>query len=355
MSGLTFAHPLAMVISVLILPAVALLWYFNFKMRVRGNNRYGDARLLAGVSRSVSLKDEVRVFAVWAMSVFLVVIAAADPALPAAPAVVSSGSMQVVVVIDVSNSMAQEYYRRDMSVPESGIPAGSFGTCLDMAKQLTVDEIMPAIRGNEIGVVGYAGRGFPQAELTHDLESVSWVLRHWMKVKDVPGVGSDYAAGLRQAVSIFDRSENGGRQRVIVLFSDGGFTGNENDLAEVLQLLKDHGIRLVVVAVGSPVPMAIPMYDNQNRYIGDFPGNGNVELVKTDETKLRSLAAQADGIYIRLLARQRLNIDWASALASDRAVTEFAHIYQIPLSMAALLFAALLLRGLRSSRRPSSR
>lgn len=354
MSSLTFTQPQVVALAAIALPVVAALWYFNFRMRNRAKQRYGDIRLLSGFAMNEKLKDGWRILAIWSAAVLLIVIAAADPVLPAAPAIVSKGTMQVVVVIDVSNSMAQEYYRQDMVVPDGGIPPGSFGSSLDMAKQITVDQIMPAIRGNQIGIVGYAGSGFPQAELTTDFESVKWVLSHWMKVKNVPGVGSDYAAGLKQAVSIFARSNTSAHERVIVLISDGGFTGTQKDLDEVMQLLKQQHIRLVVVAVGSPSPMPIPMYDYQDRYIGDFPGNGNVEVVKTDETKLRQLSTQADGAYFRLLSGQRLDIDWAHALSSDSAVSEFTHIYQMPLFLAAILIAALFLRGLtrRSTRRP---
>ncbi len=272
MFGLSFQHPSALAVVLIALPLVTAIWILNFKSRILARRRYGEERLLSRISRTPSLKREINVLAVWLAVTFLLSVAAADPVLPEAPAVVSNGTMQVVVVIDVSNSMAQEYYRDDMSVPESGVPQGSFGSSLDMAKQLTTNEIMPAIRGNEIGVVGYAGRGFPQAELTFDLESVTWVLRHWMQIKDVPGIGSDYAAGLRQAVDIFDRSRHDDRERVIVLFSDGGFTGTEGDLAEVLALMEERNIRLVVVALGSPTPMSIPMYDYRDRYVGDFSG-----------------------------------------------------------------------------------
>lgn len=346
MSGLSFAQPQALALAAVVLPLVTLLWYLNFKMRRQAERRYGEPRLLVKSAPLLKLKRERKVLVLWSVIVVLAVLASADPVLPAAPAIVSNGSLQVVVVIDVSNSMAQEYYRNDVPVPEGGVPSGSFGTCLDMAKHLTVDEIMPAIRGNEIGIVAYAGRGFPQAELTVDMESVAWVLEHWMKVKDVPGVGSDYAAGLRQAVGIFDRSGHDDRQRVIVLFSDGGFTGTEADLAEVLELMRQRNIRLVVVAVGSPTSMSIPMYDWQNRYVGDFPGHGAVELVQTDEENLRQLAAQSGGEYIRLLSGQNFAIDWARALASDRAVSEFSHVFQYPLAAAAVLFAVLLMRGL---------
>lgn len=350
MFGLNFQQPSALAVVLIALPLVTAIWFLNFKSRILARRRYGEERLLSRMSRTPSLKREVNVLAVWLAVTFLLSVAAADPVLPEAPAVVSNGTMQVVVVIDVSNSMAQEYYRDDMSVPEDGVPQGSFGSSLDMAKQLTTEEIMPAIRGNEIGVVGYAGRGFPQAELTFDLESVTWVLRHWMQIKDVPGIGSDYAAGLRQAVDIFDRSRHDDRERVIVLFSDGGFTGAEDDLAEVLALLAERNIRLVVVALGSPTPMSIPMYDYRDRYVGDFPGNGNVELVSTETANLQRLAAQAGGQYIRLLSGQPLRIDWASTLASNRSASESSHIYQFPLALAMLLYAGALMRGLYRSR-----
>lgn len=346
MSALSFAQPWAFLLAAVALPVLASLWHLNFQARTRARRRYGEERLLAKSEKPLKPAQEMPVLAVWSVAILLVVLAAADPLLPDSPSTVSGGTMEVVVVIDLSNSMAQEYYRNDMTVPEGGIPAGSYGTSLDMAKQLTVEEIMPAIAGNEIGIVGYSGRGFPQSELTDDFEAVAWVLRHWMKVKNVPGVGSDYAVGLRTAVDIFDRSARDDRERVIVLFSDGGFTGSESDLAEVLNLMRERNIRLVVVAVGSPTPMPIPMYDYQDRFVGDFPGNGQVELVSTDEANLRALAAQEGGQYIRLLSGQDFRIDWARALASDRAVMQFAHVYQYPLAVAALLFAALLLRGL---------
>lgn len=350
MFGLNFQQPAALALVLIALPLMAGIWFLNFKARTIARRRYGEERLLSRISRTPSLKREVKVLLVWLAVVLLLTVAAADPVLPAAPAVVSKGTMQVVVVIDVSNSMAQEYYREDMSVPEDEVPPGAFGSSLDMAKQLTTEEIMPAIRGNEIGVVGYAGRGFPQAELTFDFESVTWVLNHWMQIKDVPGIGSDYAAGLRQAVDIFDRSRHDDRERVIVLFSDGGFTGTESDLAEVLSLLEERNIRLVVVALGSPTPMSIPMYDFRDRYVGDFPGNGNVELVSTDAANLQRLASQAGGEYIRLLSGQSLSIDWTSALSSNRSASESSHIYQFPLSLAMLLYAVLLLRGLYRGR-----
>ncbi len=349
MSGLSFAQPQALASLLVALPLVALFWLLNFKMRSWSQRQYGEARLLSKSAPLLALKQERKVLALWLSVAALIAISAADPVLPAAPSTVSTGTMQVVVVIDVSNSMAQEYYRRDMSVPGAETPQGAFGTCLDMAKHVTVDQIMPAIRGNEIGVVAYAGRGFPQAELTTDFESVGWVLSHWMNVKDVPGNGSDYAAGLRQAVAIFDRSAVPASDRVIVLFSDGGFTGSDEALTEVLAEMNQRGIRLVVVALGSPTPMPIPMYDWQDRYVGDFPGHGDVELVRTDEANLRALAQRAEGQYVRLLSGQNFDVDWAATLSSGNVAMVFSHIFQFPLALAALVFAFTVLRGLKLS------
>ncbi len=344
-----FLRPWLLTAMALVLPIVGALWYFNFYMRLKARRNYGEPRLVDKYSRPMRLRSELLVLFSWLASIAFIMIAAAGPIRPAAPANVPAGTLQVIVVWDVSKSMLSEEYRpylSDENSPPEGM--GPFGNRVDMVRHVVMKQLMPALVGNELGIVTYSGNGFVQAELMDEFESMKWVLVNWVKPGAAPGGGSDYAEGLLTAITMFKEAvPANGKERVIVLFSDGGFTGTPEGLAEAVKLLQENGIRLVIVGVGSKDPVVLPEYNANGQLIGYLKNKeGQTATAALEEQNLINLSGQTGGEYIHLEPSTKLDIKWASTLAGSKMEKHGVNVYHYPLGAGLALLLLVFGRGL---------
>jgi hypothetical protein len=348
---MNFMHAEYLLALGVILPAVFLLAWAGFRAKLAARQRYGETRLVDRYTRRVTLAKHMVGAALWAATAALLVVAAAGPTLPETPDQVRAGTMQVIVVLDVSKSSGAEDYRGKMP----GSPAGSApsdgpsGARIDMAKYQIL-QIMQSISGNELGVVTYQGEGFAQSDLTTDFTALKFVVQHFVKVGSAPGGGSDFARGLKTAVEAFKRDEAPNKERVIVLFSDGGFTGDSAELAEVLALMKKENIKLVIVGTGGTTPTPIPVYDGRV-FKGYLQKEGTVVTTTIEEGPLRQVAAYTGAEYHYLAPGQTdLNIHWANTLGGSRTEPRVAHVYPYFVGAALVLLVLLSLSGLSRKR-----
>ncbi|MCI4370804.1 MAG: VWA domain-containing protein, partial [Thermoplasmata archaeon] len=166
----------------------------------------------------------------------LVVLALAQPRWgrvfgPDAPA-----GHDVVLLVDVSRSMAAED-----AVPDRlgvAIEAGS-----SLLRALATGE------GNRASVVAFAGRGVVRCPLTAHLDSAVDVLRG-LRAGDVQPGGTDLGAALDTAIGAFDDEEHE-EGRTIVVFSDG--EDHVGSWASEIDRLRVGGIIVHSVAIGDPL------------------------------------------------------------------------------------------------------
>lgn len=359
MFGITLQAPEYLGAGLLAVLLCGLFLRAGYRAREQARVSYGEPRLVDHYSRPLNPLNELFIFCGYALVFLFLGLTAAAPVVQGAAVRARAGALDVVVVSDVSRSMASEEYRPFM--PErQGVPAhevpGAYGSRLDFVKHMIESRIMPAIADNRLGIITYSGLGFTQAELTYDHNSLRWILRHWMPVGGAPGNGSDFASGLKEALQLFGGpvSPSGEssaqpvaeeRGRVIVLFSDGGFTGNQEDLRRVISELARRQVRLVIVGVGGNQPSPIPQYSQSGEMRGNLMRDGQAVLTHFEEEPLLALRAATNGEYIRLPPGEALNIDWATLLAADRVETGERHLFMFPLSAALVLLGVLQVRG----------
>lgn len=356
METISFLRPLLLFALAAVVPLTAGALFLGYHARRNARKAYGEERLVNQYSSTPSRRTEVAVGIAWVFAMALLVIGLAGPIMPAAPDTVPAGTLRVVVVTDVSKSMSAEDYRAQMPAKD-GFPAaevpGPYGTRLEIVKQVIEKQIMPAISGNQLGIATYCGNGFDQADLTDDFVSLRWVIDNWMNVGNAPGGGSDYAEGLSMALQIFKTAKESNTQKVIVIFSDGGFTGDQAGLDKVLDEIKQNGIRVVIVGVGSDTPIPIPVYDAKTGQMTGYVQDDKKATVTTgiEEGNLEKLRAATDGTYVRLNPRENLNVQWASKLTGSRTLTHEKPLFQYPLGLAIALLFGLLLRGVYTGRK----
>lgn len=353
MFGITLQSPWLIGAALAAIGLAAAFWWVGYRARVSARASYGEPRLLDRYSKPLNRGAEIFLFFGYASVLLLLGIAAAEPVLEGRPINARAGSVEVVVVTDVSRSMASEEYRSFMpdrnGLAASQVP-GAYGSRLDFVKYAIESRIMPSLSNNRLGIVTYSGLGFTQAELTYDHPSLRWILRHWMPIGGAPGNGSDYASGLMEALELFNDAPaddpSQARERVIVLFSDGGFTGDADYLRRVVSELGRRRVRLVIVGVGGAQPSAIPLYSASGELQGNLMRNGQPVLTHFEEERLLALSAATNSEYIRLAPGDSLNISWANVLAGDRVETGVRHLFAFPLGAALVLLSLLQMRGI---------
>ncbi|MBK9204434.1 MAG: VWA domain-containing protein [Candidatus Obscuribacter sp.] len=344
-----------------VLPAMAALLYFSYRQRLAARKEWGEEKLIERFTRPFSRTRELIKGCLWLTATALVVLAAAGPLLTDSPIKVKEGSMRLIAVVDVSPSMAAEDYRSVMPGKEitdgrgrviKTIPVeqvvGPYGSRLDMAKYVIRRQIMPTLEHNKIGIVNYTGQGFVQAPLTDGYEALSWMMDKRMGINQAPGGGSDYAEGLKTALEMFKTQPQDSLQKVILLFTDGGFTGDPEELTKVLAAVREQNIRIIVVGMGSTNPTYIPKYSADGQSTGFVEKDGEAVKTAIDEAALQTLVSQTGGDYIRLDpdSPPRVKIEWARSFGATNSEQHDDPIFQYPLGAALLLMGVLMGIGL---------
>ncbi len=348
---LHFLHPQYLSALWLIVPAALCLLYLSFVLRRKARRSFGEEELLARTSRPLKLAGEAALATLWVALLTLLVIAASGPVTRSLPTSIKAGSLQVICIMDVSKSMAAEDYRAIMPMKDGKPPElvpGPYGTRLDYAKYIVQSQLMPSLTGNQLGIVTYSGAGWEQVPLTDEWRSTKWVMDNFIFIGNAPGGGSHFDEGLMKALEMFDRDKISGREQVIVLFTDGGFSGDKEILSKALAAVKQKGIRMIIVGLGSPTPTPIPVYNPQGQAVDLFKLDGQVAMTSRDDAGLADLQLQSGAELIKLepTGGNTLHISWAATLGGSKAESQDNPVFQYPLALALILLTALFMRGI---------
>ncbi len=165
----------------------------------------------------------------------LLIVAIAQPRWGRSPGAGPPPGHDVVLLVDVSRSMAAED-----AVPDRLAAAIGAGSGLIRA--------LAAEPGNRVAVVAFAARGVVRSGLTADLDAAAEALRS-LRPGDVQPGGTDLGAALVAAAGAFDDEEHA-EGRTIVVLSDG--EDHAGSWAPAAGRLREAGIIVHSVAIGDP-------------------------------------------------------------------------------------------------------
>lgn len=185
----------------------------------------------------------------------------------------SSGA-EVMICLDVSNSMLAQDYSPSR---------------LDRAK-LAISLFVDKLKDERIGLIIFAGESFVQLPITCDyLSAKSWISN--IGTDSVPVQGTAIGDAIRTAVRSFSGQSD--KSRAIILITDG--ENHEDDAIEAARdAFEAGGTRVFTVGVGSPEGKPIPI---GGELLKD--NNGEIVVSKLDEEGLQSIAAAGGGMYAR--------------------------------------------------------
>lgn len=315
-----------MLLGLLLVPAMAALFWFGAWKRKTLLARFGDPALMARLAGSVSVRARWVKAGLILSALALLVLALARPQFGTRVETVRRRGQDVMVAVDLSNSMLAE----DITPNR-----------LDRAR-LAILRLIQNLDGDRIGLVAFAGDAFVQSPLTVDYAAAAMFLNA-MDPEMMPVQGTDLGEALRMSLDALDQGAR--EDRLVVLVTDG--EDHEGGIDQLLQRAASSGVRIHTVGIGSPEGVPIPENPGQaGSRAFKRDEEGNVVTTRLDEGTLRRIAAETGGRYVRVAPGATALEDLVDEIAAGEGeeldaleITQFEEQYQIFLGLAlALLF-----------------
>jgi Ca-activated chloride channel homolog len=268
-----YQHP-ELIVGLMALPFVGLLFWYVLRWKSSVTTRIGDERLVKELTRDHSAIRYILKFGFAVLALASVIIAMVDPMRAGSMDKVERKGVDVMIALDVSNSMLAEDIKPNR---------------LEKAKQL-VNRLIAQLPDDRIGLVLFAGRAYMQMPLTTDHGAAEMYVQN-AQPGVVPSQGTMISEALKLSASAFNSKER--KYKAIVLITDG--EDHDPESLEMTKQLEANGVIVNTVGIGSSLGTPIP-----DPSTGQFKkdAEGNTVLSKLNEGELKQLASSTKGIYV---------------------------------------------------------
>jgi len=269
-----FAQPDYLYLLILVPILIGLFLYSNFR-RKRNIKQFGNPELLAELMPNVSkIRPSLKFYLQLAAFIFVVIVLA-QPQFGAREETTTRKGIEVMIALDVSNSMLAEDVRPNR---------------LERAKQI-VSQLVDNLGNDRIGLIVFAGDAFVQLPITVDHVSAKMFLST-INTQMVANQGTAIGTAIDLAIRSFGQADDIGR--TIILITDA--ENHEDDAVGAARLAVENGITVNVIGIGTPQGAPIPIPGTMS-FRTDR--SGNVVVTHLNEELGREIARAGQGIYIR--------------------------------------------------------
>ncbi len=218
------------------------------------------------------------------VSLFFLVIAVARPQFGSKLKEEKSEGIEMMLVVDVSNSMLAEDFEPSR---------------LERTKY-AIGKLFEGLKQDRVGLVVFAGEAKVQLPITTDYRMARAFTKR-ISPSLVSVQGTDLAQALSLATISFSSTTGVNRSRAIILITDG--EGHSGDIMAAAEQAKAEGIRIYTIGIGTPEGAPIQI---DGEFLKDE--KGDMVVTKLDEATLESIAQATDGLYVRA-SKQDLGLD----------------------------------------------
>ena len=278
----SFADPARL--SLLAAPVVAaLLTLLRHRRRLKLQRRLASPavwrRLLGGTPATGVLR-----MMAWCVAAAFVVLALARPQWGELPGEESIRTRDLVVALDVSDSML---------CPD--LQPSRLARSVEALVRL-----LPALEGNRVAVVVFAGEAYPLVPLTTDLAAVAAFL-DGIQPGMVALPGSNLQRAVDTSVSLLPEEGEG---RVLVLLTDG--ENLQGDLQSAVTALREAGVGMIGVVAGSERGGPIPEAGEGGGVHYKRDREGQPVITRAHPEVLAAVAEAVDGTTVNLADREAI-------------------------------------------------
>ena len=267
-----FAEPKYLMLLLLI-PVFFVIQVLVLKFRAKRIRRFGDQALVEKLMPSYSKAKVWLRLSLFAIAFMFFILGISRPQMGAILKEHKTRGAEVMVVLDVSNSMLAQDYSPNR---------------LERAK-LAISRMVDKLRDDRIGLIVFAGNSFVQLPITTDYVSAKMFLSS-ISTESVPIQGTAMGEAISTALRSFSAQSD--KSRAIIVITDG--ENHEDDPVAAARQAAELGVRVFTIGVGSPQGTMIPMGDGE--YLEDR--DGNPVVTRLDDKVLQEVADAGKGLYV---------------------------------------------------------
>lgn len=258
-----------------LIPLLIAVWEVAGLLTRRRLARFGRIETIRQLMPDASPARRRIKFILFNVAMVLLILALARPQFGSKLREVKSRGIEMMLVVDVSNSMLAEDFQPNR---------------LERTKY-AIDKLFDGLHQDRVGLVVFAGDAVEQLPITSDYRMAKSFTR-----KISPSMASAQGTDIGKAISLaamsFSQKSDHPAGRVIVLVTDG--EGHDAGAVEAAERAAAEGIRIFTIGIGTPEGAPIRIGDE---FIKDE--NGEMVVSKLGEPLLEQIAQITDGAYIR--------------------------------------------------------
>ncbi len=274
---MTFGSPAFFWLMLLVPVCIAAsVWWLFWRARAR--RTFGGIADEPGAAKAALFLTPILLVGAIGLAVF----AAARPQFGESTDALEQRGIDVVIVLDVSNSMTA-----------TDAPPNRLGLA-----QTEIAAFLERSRGDRVGLVLFAAQPFLRSPLTSDLLALSGLVGGVDEERALLDPGSDLGSAINRAAAMLEESDT--ETRVVLVVSDGEDFGTAAESA-VASAARD-GVRVYTAGVGTAEGSPVLDLDARTGIVTARvdPETGEAVLTRLDSTSLRLLAESGGGRYLTL-------------------------------------------------------
>jgi len=278
----------------LLLLLIPLLAYLRGKRGAAAAVTFSSTRLLQEIGKaSVSRAGKfLRVLALASLACFIVALA--RPQLGKSLSEVEASGIDIMLVLDVSNSMLT----KDFTI------GGQEATRLDAVREVT-RKFIDGRPNDRIGMIAFGTQPYVVSPMTLDHD---WLMQNLDRVR-IGLIEGSTAIGSAMASAANRLNDKHSKSRAIVLLTDGDNNAGRISPATAAEAVKALHIKLYAIGIGTNSMAPFPVMNPRNgQVMTDAEGNALYQLARVsfNEAGLRDVARIADGKFFRAADTQSL-------------------------------------------------
>ena len=267
-----FANAEYLYLLILIPMLVAVLGVASWRRR-HLLERFGNIEIIKTLIPDFSRARLRLKAAIYLTALSLLILAAARPQLGSKLREEKAKGVEMMLVVDVSNSMLAEDFEPNR---------------LERTKY-AINRLFEGLQQERVGLVAFAGEPKVQLPITSDYRMAQAFARR-LSTSLVAEQGTDVARALELAMLSY--SSQSERSRVMILITDG--ENHEADAVEQARKAAALGIKIYTIGIGTPEGAPIEI---DGEFIKDE--NGEMVVSKLGEQMLQNIATSTEGAYVR--------------------------------------------------------
>jgi len=309
---MTFGHPYFLLL-LLLLP---VLGWLKGKQGKPPAFVYSSVQLVRGILNVTRTRSGAFLAALRWLILTLLIIALAQPRLTRSETKISASGVDIVAVIDMSYSMADEDFELH------GQPADR----LTMAREV-LKKFIDKRPNDRIGLVAFATDAYTAAPLTLDHDFVLQNLER-LQLGTIDGGSTAIGSGLSTAINRLRELKS--KSKIVILMTDGRNNAGKVAPRTVAEAAKALGVKIYTIGVGKRGESRRPRMDRSGRPVHDFFGNKiyDPDPEDLDEDVLQEIANLTGGRYYRADNSQKFQAIYAEIdklEKTEAVVKKFAH------------------------------